>query len=78
MNMKMKERTIGTQAPSLNLMSAAEKYSASMVPKNTMKPIARNMLLFQHEIITRDIRHVVTSMTVITANPAQGVEIAYE
>jgi len=50
-------------------MSAAEKYSASMVPKNTMKPIARNMLLCQHKTITRDIRHVVTSMTVITANP---------
>jgi hypothetical protein len=50
-------------------MSAAEKYSASMVPKNTMKAIARNMLLCQHKTITRDIRHVVTSMTVITANP---------
>jgi len=67
--MKIKARTIGTQAPSLNLMSAAEKYSASMVPKNTMKAIARNMLLCQHKTITRDIRHVVTSMTVITANP---------
>jgi hypothetical protein len=50
-------------------MSAAKKYSASMVPKNRMKPIARNMLLCQHKTITRDIRHVVTSMTVIIANP---------
>jgi len=69
-NIKMKASTIGTQAPSLNLISAAEKYSASIVPKNTIKPIARNMLLCQHKTITRDIRHVVTSMTVITANPA--------
>jgi hypothetical protein len=53
----------------MNLMSAAKKYSASMVPKNRMKPIARNMLLCQHKTITGDIRHVVTSMTVIIANP---------
>lgn len=49
-----------------------------MVPKKMMKPNARKMLLCQHRTITRDIRHVVTSITVITANPVQRTTIAYQ
>lgn len=49
-----------------------------MVPKKMMKPNARKMLLYQHRTITRDIRHVVTSITVITANPVQRTTIAYQ
>jgi len=65
----MSERAMGTQAPSRNLIRDAEKYSASMDPKKNMKQMARKILLRQHTTITRDIRQVVTSMTVITAKP---------
>lgn len=43
-----------------------------MEPKKNMKPRANKTLLFQHKMITRDIRHVVTSITVITARPARA------
>jgi hypothetical protein len=33
--------------------------------------MARKILLFQQSTITSDIKHVVTSITVITANPVQ-------
>jgi hypothetical protein len=39
------------------------------VPKKTRKIIAMKILLFQQSTITSDIKHVVTSITVITANP---------
>ena len=65
----MKERATGTQAPSRNLMREAEKYRASKAPKNTTNPIAKKTLRFQHKTITRDIKQVVTSITVITAKP---------
>ena len=42
-----------------------------MDPKKNIKQIARRMLLCQHRTMTRDIRQVVTSITVITAKPAQ-------
>lgn len=66
-----KESALGTQAPSKNLIRVAEKKSASMEPKKTTKHTARIMLLFQQRTITRDIKQVVTSITVMTANPAQ-------
>jgi len=65
----MRERAMGTQAPSRNLIRDAEKYSASMDPKKNMKQMARKILLCQHNTITRDIRQVVTSITVMTAKP---------
>jgi len=68
--MKMKERITGTQAPSRNFITEAEKYSASMDPKKNMKATARKTLLPQQSMMTRDIRQVVTSITVITAKPA--------
>lgn len=40
-----------------------------MEPKKNIKQMARKTLLCQHRIITRDIRQVVTSITVITAKP---------
>lgn len=66
----MNERATGTQAPSRNLIKEAEKYRASIAPKKTTKQIAQKTLRFQHKTITRDIKQVVTSMTVITAKPA--------
>lgn len=63
---------MGTHAPSRNLMRDAEKYSASMEPKTNIKQMARTILLCQHKTITRDIKQVVTSMTVMTANPVHG------
>lgn len=68
----MNERAIGTHAPSRNLIREAEKYRASMEPKKKMKQMARKIFLCQHKIMTRDIRQVVTSMTVITARPVQS------
>ena len=67
--MRTKERAIGTHAPSRNLIREAEKKSTSMVPKNTTKHIARKMFLCQQRTITRDIKQVVTSITIITAKP---------
>lgn len=43
-----------------------------MEPKKKMKQMARKIFLCQHKIMTRDIRQVVTSMTVITARPVQS------
>lgn len=40
-----------------------------MDPKNNRKQIASQPLLCQHKTMTRDIRHVVTNMTVMTARP---------
>ena len=65
--MKAKAITIGTHAPSKNLIREAEKYKASIVPKNITKQSARRTLLRQHKTITNDIKQVVTSMTVMTA-----------
>lgn len=67
--MNMNERTTGTHAPSRNLIREAEKYKASIAPKNKTKQIARRTLRCQHRTITRDIKQVVTSITVITARP---------
>lgn len=68
---KMKERAMGTHAPSRNFIRAAEKYSASIEPKKRMKATARRALLFQHNTIMSGIRHDVTNITVITARPVQ-------
>lgn len=40
-----------------------------MEPKKNIKQMARMTLLCQQRTITRDIRQVVTSITVITAKP---------
>ncbi|MFS7958743.1 hypothetical protein Hanom_Chr08g00682301 [Helianthus anomalus] len=71
--MKINESAIGTHAPSRNFIREAEKYKASIVPKSTTKPIARKTLWCQHRTITRDVKHVVTNITVITAKPDQHV-----
>lgn len=61
---------MGSQAPSLNLVSEAEKYSNSIEPKKSRKVIAIIGGFCQQMMITKDVRHVVTNITVITANPA--------
>ena len=43
-----------------------------MEPKKNMKAMARKILFCQHSTMTIDMRHVVTSITVITARPAFG------
>jgi len=48
-----------------------------MEPKNTMKQIASKMFLCQHKTITRDIKQVVTSMTVMTAKPVKAKKTKY-
>lgn len=54
-------------------MRDAEKYRASMEPKTRRKARARRGGLCQQRIMTRDVRHVVTSITVITAKPAMEI-----
>lgn len=51
------------------MIREAEKKSNSMVPKNKMKHRAKKMFLCQHRTITRDIKQVVTNMTIMTAKP---------
>ena len=72
MVVRMNARRMGNQAPSRNLMSDAEKYSNSIDPKKSRKQRATNGRLFQQRIITKKVRQVVTSITVITANPVTG------
>ena len=61
---------MGSQAPSRNLIRDAEKKSSSMEPKPRRKQSANKGGLCQQRIITREVRDVVTSITVITARPA--------
>jgi hypothetical protein len=68
--MRNRARRMGSQAPSRNLVSEAEKYSNSIEPKKSRKQRARIGGLCQQRMITKEVRHVVTSITVITANPA--------
>ena len=68
--MNMRTRSIGTQAPSRNLMREAEKLRASMDPKKSRKNIASIILLCQHIMITNDVKQVVTSKTVMTTEHA--------
>jgi len=67
--MNAKEMVMGTHAPLRNFTIDAEKYKDSISPKKTKKQNATEMLFFQHNTITKDIKHVVTSITVITAKP---------
>lgn len=67
--MRKRASRIGSQAPSRNLISAAEKYRLSMEPKKRRNARANNGDLCQQRIITRDVRQVVTSITVMTASP---------
>lgn len=62
---------MGSQAPSRNFMSEEEKNKASIDPKTTKNASARRGELCQHKIMTKDVRQVVTNITVITAKPAQ-------
>lgn len=46
-----------------------------MEPKARRNVRARNGGLFQHRIMTREVRHVVTNITDITARPASHANI---
>jgi len=68
--MKIPARTRGTQPPLGTLKKAVERYRSSTDPNTTKKSTARKMLRCHTVTMTNVIRHVVTSITIITAIPA--------
>ncbi|KAJ0621851.1 hypothetical protein HanIR_Chr01g0013361 [Helianthus annuus] len=71
--MKMSESAMRTHAPSRNLRRKAEKYSASIILKNTTKAIARITFWCQCKTKIRDIKQVVTNMIVIPVKPDHDI-----
>jgi pyrimidine deaminase RibD-like protein len=70
MLMKTIERINGAHPPCGTLIIDAEIYKVSMDPKKRRKHNARKMLRRHTIMITKVVKHVVTSITVITARPA--------
>lgn len=69
-DMKTKEKRMGSQPPLCTLAMHAKKYSSSTDPNMTINMDAAIMFCFQTVLIMRNIKQVVTNITVITARPA--------